>query len=145
MIFMMLHLVRTRRSRGRHAGWMKYGERRAANAPAVSGGGGGGRGMEGDGEGGREREKEGGREERREEEEERKPCRRKEGRKGRKETLPPIEGDWPCAVIYTQGLVSDKGFPVCPRAGDQSSYKTASIPLVVKTSEKLTSLLVYLY
>ena len=117
------------------------------------GGGGGGRGIEGDGEGGWERGREGGREGEREEgkeggrkeEEGRKLCRRKEGRKGRKETLPPIEGDWPCAVIYTQGLVSDEGFPVCPRAGDQSSYKTASIPLVVKTSEKLTSLLVYLY
>ena len=74
MIFMMLHLVRTRRSRGRHAGWMKYGERKAANAPAVSGGGGGGR------EGGREGEKEGGRKRRKG----RRVEERKEGKGGRK-------------------------------------------------------------
>ena len=56
MIFMMLPLVRTRRSRGKHAGWMKCGERRAVNVPAVSEGREGG----GRGEGGRVGGREGG-------------------------------------------------------------------------------------
>ena len=77
MIFMMLPLVRTRRSRGKHAGWMKCGERRAVNVPAVSEGR--------EGEGGRVDGREGGLGEERESwGKEGRRVGKERGRKGRK-------------------------------------------------------------